>query len=143
MANKNTFWSFEMSNGFKRLLVFHLPAILYMVLIYYVSSLRQISPPSIGFSMEDKFYHFAEYAVLSFFLYYALRYYRRASIRNKIHIIAAIAACIFAGTDELHQYFVPGRESTIGDLTADWLGAIVTQAVIWYYLKIRRQKSID
>ena len=143
MENKSTFWSFEMSNGFKRFLIFHLPAILFMVLIYYVSSLHTVSPPSIGFSMEDKFYHFAEYAVLSFFLHHALRYYRQQSIRGKIHIIAAAIACLFAATDELHQYFVPGRESTIGDLTADWLGAILTQVVIWYYLKLRRQKSID
>ncbi|HDS00823.1 MAG TPA: teicoplanin resistance protein VanZ [candidate division Zixibacteria bacterium] len=143
MADKSEFWSNEISNGFKRSIFLHLPALLYMALIFYISSLRSISPPSIGLGIEDKIYHFGEYALLSLFLYVALLSYRHKSIQSSIHIIAVVIACIFAGTDELHQYFVPGRESTVGDLIADCLGAITAQAVIWYYLKLRRQKSID
>jgi hypothetical protein len=143
MENKDKFWSSKISNGFKRSLLFHLPAILYMAIIFYVSSLQTVSPPSIGFGLEDKIYHFGEYALLSIFLYVALLSYRSQSIRSKIHFIAAVIACLFAGSDELHQYFVPGRESTIGDLAADCLGAVAAQIAIWYYLKIRRQKSID
>jgi VanZ family protein len=143
MENKNKFLSLDISNGFKRSLLLHLPALLYMALIFYVSSLQKISPPSIGFGFEDKFYHFGEYALLSIFLYIALLSYRNQSIQDKIHIIAIVIACVFAGTDEIHQYFVPGRESTVGDLAADCLGAIAAQVGIWYYLKYRRQKSID
>ncbi len=143
MRDNSKFWPVRVSNGFWRSVLLHLPAIFYMALIFYVSSLRSVSPPSIGLAIEDKFYHFGEYALLSLFLYVALLSYRHESIQSRIHIIAVVIACIFAGTDELHQYFVPGRESTIGDLIADWLGAISAQAAIWYYLRLRRQKSID
>lgn len=132
-----------MSEGFKRFMIHHLPALLYAALIFYVSGLRSISPPSIGFTWDDKIYHFGEYAMLSFFVFIALKYYRHEPIRKYIHIAAIIIACVFAVSDEIHQYFVPGRDSQIGDFIADSLGAILAQVAIWWYLKRKPQKTID
>ena len=57
--------------------------------------------------------------------------------------VAALAICtVYAGTDELHQYFVPGRAMLFSDIWVDALGAAVgiavTAAVIWLWGKRRR-----
>jgi VanZ family protein len=143
MGDHDSAQSVSVNNGLKRFIMYHLPALLYAALIFYVSGLRSISPPPFGFSWDDKIYHFGEYALLSFFIFIALKYYRQESIRKYIHLVAIVIACIFAASDEIHQFFVPGRDSQLGDLLADSLGAILTQVAIWFYLKRKPQKSID
>lgn len=133
-----------MTRNKRSFLYYHLPAILYAMLIFYVSGLRDISPPSLGVGWDDKLYHFGEYFVFSLLIHIALRYYNRARIRDNIYIIGAIVSVVFAVTDEIHQYFVPGRESSILDLFADSLGAVLAQIVLWRFFKSRRtQKAID
>jgi VanZ family protein len=125
-------------------LYYHLPAILYAMLIFYVSGLREISPPSLGISWDDKLYHFGEYFVFSLLIHVALRYYSQARIRDNIYVIGAIISVVFAVSDEIHQYFVPGRESSLLDLLADTLGAVLAQFVLWRFFKSRNaQKAID
>ena len=124
-------------------LIFHLPAIAYAALIYYVSSLPDIHPPSFGTGWDDKIYHFGEYAVFSFFIYIALKYYRNGFIVRHIHFWSATIACLFAVSDEIHQYYVPGRDATYGDLLADCLGCIFIQIFLILILRFIRQKRID
>lgn len=124
-------------------LMFHVPAVAYAALIYYVSSLPDINPPSFGTSWDDKIYHFSEYAVFSFFIYIALKYYRHGFIGRYIHIWSAVIACLFAVSDEIHQYYVPGRDATYGDLLADCLGCISIQILLFFILRNIRQKRID
>lgn len=38
---------------------------------------------------------------------------------------------IYACTDELHQYFVPGRSSELRDVCIDSIGALTGVAVVW------------
>ena len=45
-----------------------LPAILYMVLIFIMSSIPRLSLPDVGLRWEDKFVHLVEYLALSFLL---------------------------------------------------------------------------
>ncbi len=40
-----------------------------------------------------------------------------------IFLLAFLIAFAYGGTDELHQYFVPGRQCSLWDLLADGLGA--------------------
>jgi VanZ family protein len=140
LNSKSKFLSLSPNGKFGRFLFLHFPAFAYAVLIYYVSSLQIIHPPSIGFSWEDKIYHFGEYAVLTIFVFIALKYYRSQFIKKHTYLLAGLFACFFAASDEIHQYFVPGRESTVGDLTSDCLGTIVALYVIWRFLKFINTK---
>jgi VanZ family protein len=143
MASDDSTQSLRISDGLKRFLIYHLPAFMYAALIFYVSGLKSVSPPSFGFTWDDKIYHFGEFALLSFFIFIALKYYRNDFVSKYIHLTAIAIACIFAVSDEIHQYFVPGRDSAIGDFVADSLGVILAQVVIWWYLKRKPQKRID
>lgn len=66
--------------------------------------------------------HFTEYAILGIFL---VKYWQAAGAAVKRQIGFSVLVCAgYAVTDELHQYFVPGRACALGDVCIDVMGAI-------------------
>lgn len=79
--------------------------------------------------------HFTEYAMLGVATMYAIfDYFKRKYISIPISLIIA---AIYATTDEIHQYFVPGRYGTPMDVLIDSCGAI-TGILIAYFVFIKR-----
>lgn len=70
-----------------------------------------------------KLAHFSIYAVGGI-VSFALANQFNIKIKKKI-IIALVICVIYAITDELHQYFVPGRSSEIRDVLIDSTGAML------------------
>ena len=68
--------------------------------------------------------HFTEYAVLAVLVANALRLWGKLRWYWPVVISAA-----YAVTDEIHQYFVPGRACHMLDVTIDTCGAIFGTAV--------------
>lgn len=103
------------------------PTIAYCGLIFYLSS--NPAPVTIElFPMSDKIVHFFEYGILSILFFYSLKN-SRTSLNTKTVIILAIFFTGFYGvTDEIHQYFVPERTASMGDATADLIGAVIFQS---------------
>jgi VanZ family protein len=114
------------------------PALLYMLLIWALSSF----PIQLDFSrvpLRDKGVHFVEYGTLSVLLAHALRItgpQRRALL---IWGAAVIITLVWGAIDEIHQAFVPGRFSDVGDLIADGCGAVAGSII---YLLARRRQSV-
>lgn len=100
------------------------PAVLYMGLIWALSSIHIRGLPISHFPLKDKGIHFVEFAVLGFLVAYAARrtWASRASIRA--FGAAVIIAFAWGVLDELHQGFVPGRDGDVYDIIADGLGSI-------------------
>ena len=67
--------------------------------------------------------HMTEYAILGFFLVGA-RYDGRENCRRVVGRSLGIAA-LYAATDEIHQYFVPGRACMFTDVCIDSVGALI------------------
>ena len=83
--------------------------------------------------------HMVEYAVLFILLYMAVRLF--VSGRYTV-ILSCLAVCfIYACTDEIHQYFVPGRAFELIDIGLDTLGSVIVAAVLLIILK--HQKSVS
>lgn len=61
--------------------------------------------------------HFCEYALMGFLWYLWLREKKGAPF------LALGASALYAGSDELHQYFVPGRSCELRDVLVDSCGA--------------------
>lgn len=99
----------------------------YMVLIYSLSSKSDISLPVI--TNFDKLMHMCAYILLSFLFYISLR---ESGINKYIFITAFILTVIYGISDEVHQSFVPGRDSSIGDVIADSTGAFVGALIASY-----------
>lgn len=54
---------------------------------------------------------------------------------------AAVLCVLYAASDELHQYFVPGRAALVGDVVIDALGILPGVAgvclLVWLHQKQR------
>ena len=75
-----------------------------------------------------KLAHFTEYLILSVLLYRALRAGRRWNLRAAG--LAFTLAGIYAMSDELHQWFVPGRTAAASDCLIDMSGAVAGQGIL-------------
>lgn len=75
--------------------------------------------------------HFLLYATLGFFTYNLFRNIKKNIIKNKKNtfktyiLLSQIFCSIYATTDEIHQFFVPGRSSQVSDVLLDSVGAFV------------------
>jgi len=92
---------------FKKIIKF-IPVIFWMSIIFYFSS-RQTT--GIGTNETDRFlilksFHLIEYAILSFLLLYSIAY-------------------LYAVSDEIHQYFIPGRTGRFRDTLIDLIGILI------------------
>lgn len=86
-----------------------------------------------------KLAHAAEYAVLGMLLAGAVYDTGRKKFYN--FIVPYIAGTLYAVTDELHQYFVPGRSCRLVDIFTDSMGVlsgiVISFVIIKIYHKLR------
>ncbi len=118
-----------------------LPAVLYMILIFVMSSIPRLTLPDVGIRWEDKFVHLVEYFVLAFLLARAFYYqeWKPLSIETAVRY-AVLVAILYAATDEVHQYFVPGRFADVWDWVADAIGAYLGGTVATRRLALPQYK---
>lgn len=103
-----------------------LPTISYCGLIFYFSSLPAMATPRL-FSGQDKILHFFEFGILSLLFFFSIKKtFLGVSLKN-LAVITILFTALYGISDEIHQYFIPGRESSLGDVFADFLGAIIFQ----------------
>ena len=82
-----------------------------------------------------KFAHFSIYALFSVTMF---SYVRRFKLK-KIYIpsISFAVCALYAVSDEIHQYFVPGRSCEIRDVIIDSCGILTGLAIIYLIKKIK------
>jgi len=115
------------------------PAFGYMLLIWALSSMPiQVDFDRVPF--RDKGVHFAEYAMLGALFAHGLRTTLETQRGFVVWVFAALAATLWGAIDEIHQAFVPGRNSDVRDLTADALGAMAGAAV-YLLVRYRRERA--
>ncbi len=94
-----------------------LPVVLYCSLIFYLSS-----RPGVGTS-HDKTAHFLAYGIMGFLFARAFRIHLYKM--RWVLFFAVLSAALYGASDEIHQYFVPGRNCDIYDWIADLTGAFL------------------
>ena len=86
--------------------------------------------------------HFSEYALLGCLLSADVRLWpqnSRLPLRKSELWLPALLSFLYAGSDELHQAFVPGRSCELRDVFIDLSGACTGIAVLWLAVMIRRR----
>ena len=126
----------------KKLFSFKFIALIYAVLIFIISGIPKITPPFLGFQLEDKVYHFLEYAIFSFLLFLAFFKAQKNFFRKNVFLFSSLIGIIYAYTDEFHQRFVPGRLYDLYDFLADCLGIILIQAILWGYREWKNRRGV-
>lgn len=119
------------------------PVCAYAALIFYMSS--QSHPedqmPFVT-HFSDKVMHTVEYAVLGALCYRAIRYSGHDWWRRYAIPVAVLLASLYGVSDEVHQAFVPFRDSSWLDWVADTIGGAVGAGVMHRVLSLRPLKSV-
>lgn len=115
-----------------------LPAVLYMILIFYLSSYPAPPPAkAMPIYFDIKLIHIIEYGVLSALIFFGLN--RATKIPLAWQIIYSITLTYMYGlTDEFHQIFVVGRSASLIDTIANFVGASLFQALIFFFMRGKR-----
>ncbi|MBI2103782.1 VanZ family protein [Candidatus Woesebacteria bacterium] len=111
-----------------------LPPILWAGVIFAFSALptRKTSEFFLTDFIIKKTAHVIEYAIFAALLY---RAFKESGVRRRnAGLYAILLAVIYAGTDEFHQSFTPGREPTLRDIFFDTIGSILAIYAIWNLL---------
>ena len=88
--------------------------------------LAKILGSPLGSFIVRKFAHFFEYAALGFLIGCALFLSRR----RFSPVTSVICSALYSVSDEIHQYFVPGRACRIFDVGVDTLGALTGTLIL-------------
>ncbi|MDI3503267.1 MAG: hypothetical protein PWP64_203 [Candidatus Cloacimonadota bacterium] len=109
--------------------------LLWMVLIWSVSSLPSDNIPSSKIFGIDKLAHFGIYFIWG--LISAL-HLRRINASSPLQIFIISIMLLLAACDEYHQLYIPGRQVSIFDLCANWLGLLSAHLIFKILSKIRK-----
>ena len=105
------------------------------ITIFYLSSLNLGSGSTNTISM---LYHISAFFFLSLFLLISI-----VRKEKKNLILLAIMIAIFYGiSDEIHQFFVPGRNTSLLDVFLNSLGTLYAFMVYFISLEYRDKRSI-
>jgi VanZ family protein len=110
----------------RRILPF-LPALAFAALVFYLSSQENPLPDVTG-RLSDKLLHAVEYGALGALLAWPLA----GVAPRRAFLLAVVLASAYGASDELHQWFVPGRFADVRDWAADTAGgALGAAAALW------------
>lgn len=92
-----------------------------------------------------KMAHATEYAIFAMLLFGACYDGARSLLRNSL--VAWLIASLYAGTDEFHQLFVPGRSGQLSDVCLDSVGAaaglLVLSLILMGITRTKNRKKAD
>ena len=118
-----------------KIFYYYIPLLLWMGVIFYFSSQPGSGHPikNWHFYAERKGAHIFEYFLLSILFLRVIFIKIQTSIFRKKHHFSYLAALIFSFSyavfDELHQFFIFGREGKISDVGIDVIGIILALSV--------------
>ena len=115
-----------------------LPALAYMAAIWAISSLSLGPLPLDRFPLRDKGIHFLEYGLLGFLVAHAAFRTWPRHARWRTAAVAIWITVLWGLLDEIHQAFVPGRESELLDVVADGAGALAGTVLRRLLSRVRR-----
>ncbi|MDD5766008.1 MAG: VanZ family protein [Candidatus Marinimicrobia bacterium] len=101
---------------------FKIPAVLYAAVIFLLSSIPQQNIMQVEIWNFDKVEHLFEYSIFGVFLMLAFVNFRSEKVTRNAVLISLIIGILYAGTDEIHQLYIPGRFCSVYDLIADTIG---------------------
>ena len=104
------------------------------IAIFYISSLSfGKGAPGPEFPLKSVIYHFLIFAIFAFFLLISLT---KGKTKNRHFIMIAMLLAIAYGiADELHQFFVPNRYSSLNDALVNSLGIMISG--VFYSFRMR------
>ena len=113
------------------------PVALYAGMIFYLSAQshpEEHLPSFLLKDVSDKVLHAVEYGILAALCYRGFRWAAGPAVARQAVVLAIVTASVYGITDEMHQFFVPFRESSWLDWLADTIGAAIG-AMSWRFIR--------
>lgn len=86
--------------------------------------------------------HFSIYFILGIFS--ALTFLNLKKPKFTVRSLLAFALCaLYSVSDEIHQYFVPGRSCELRDMLIDSSAALIAVILVTLYFKKKRRKACE
>ena len=85
--------------------------------------------------------HFSIYMCLGFLIFSFTNTFNKINNYKKRILISEFCTFIYACSDELHQYFVPGRSCEFRDVCIDSFGALVGILLSFIIIKLKNKKK--
>ncbi len=127
----------------KKFFRFQFPWLFLMTIIFIQSSIASIKIPDIEFDLADKIAHFIMFGFLGILTARGLKNSQNIRIKKNYMFLTICICVLYGASDEVHQYFVPGRHASWGDWIADILGVIAFVFIYkWYsnYQSLKKKK---
>ena len=118
----------------RKVIRFWLPVVIWAVVIFLFSARPTRRATQIfwqDFIIKNSA-HVFEYGIFTILLYRALK--EGGMEKKEAGVSSVILAVLYGVSDEFHQSFTPGRESTARDVIFDTIGAVLAIYGIWRYL---------
>jgi len=120
-----------------------LALILYCTFIYWLSDQQKLPTPDL-IDNEDKLHHFLAYFVMGVFAWRAFAHW---PIHRSFLLLITFSFCSTYGlSDEWHQSFVVGRNSSAWDWMADSVGGLISVFSCYWYTrnkdKVQRSQAL-
>lgn len=105
------------------------PAILWMGLIFALSSQREFpSPSSLAVDIQAVIAHLILFGTLTLLLVVAFGHLHGRVRHFDLFVVAFVT--LYGISDEIHQSFVPGRKADLFDVIVDGLAAVFALVVV-------------
>ncbi|NPU83034.1 MAG: VanZ family protein [Syntrophaceae bacterium] len=101
---------------------YRFPVLLYMAFLFGLSSMPGPALYASSVPNLDKLFHFLAYAGLGIVLMRLFCSSPRAGIAHRALLLAVLTGTLYGLSDEWHQSFIPGRDSSLLDAVSDGLG---------------------
>lgn len=121
---------------------YYLPAFLWMVLIFHLSSISGLKTGVESISTEifiRKIAHLFIYFILTLLIWRILKYQWKMSF-NKAVVACFFFVLLYAISDEVHQYFVDDRAGEATDVLIDSVGSMFGIGAIVFLSKIKKKQ---
>lgn len=111
-------------------LLYLVPAPLAALAIFLSSNQEKVDIPDLGFDAQDKLYHALGYFIFGVCLGMFFTGIRPDAPMRRTRLLILLTGAIYAASDEIHQYFVPGRQCDVFDWLADLLGVAIALLIL-------------
>ena len=117
-----------------RFLIWQLPALAWMALIFFLSS-GPVDPRYTA-GLPDYGLHAGAYLVLYLLVYRAVHEGVRPRPGRGGHLLPLLITVLYGLSDEFHQSFIPSRVASFQDVVADAAGALLGAVALGLYLRL-------
>lgn len=114
------------------------PPLAWAAVLFIQSSIPHARSPLKLTQWDDKWIHAVIYFPLGFLLMRALQQARPERSTAQLLLLTFVLGSMYGVSDELHQYFVPGRFSDWRDAVADALGVALGSFAFLKYQQRQR-----